>query len=226
MNFDGLKKAIAEMLSGCRCKINVRQFQNDMTTFKTKDDVITLLIHLGYLTYDKKAGTAFIPNREIAQEFLNAVNGAEWNGLIQALNRSDELLRHTWVLDGKFVAEGVETIHNETASILKYNDENSLTCTVLMAYYSARIYYMNPILEMPSGKGFADVIYLPRRNVDKPALVVELKWNKSVNGAITQIKEHQYASWIQGYTGNILLVAINYDEKKGHTCAIEEWVKE
>lgn len=226
MDFDGLKKAVAEMLGGGCCKINIRQFQNDMTTFKTRDDVITLLVHLGYLTYDKKDSTAFIPNREISQEFLNAVDGTGWSGLIQALNRSEELIRRTWALDGNAVAEGMAAIHNETASILKYNDENSLTCTVLMAYYSAKVYYMNPVLELPSGKGFADVVYLPRRNVDRPALVVELKWNKSAKGAIAQIKERQYASWIQGYTGKILLVAINYDEKKGHTCVIEEWQKE
>ena len=81
-------------------------------------------------------------------------------------------------------------------------------------------------MQLPSGKGFADIVYLPKREVDKPALVVELKWNKSVNGAINQIKERQYASWIQEYTGNILLGAINYDERKGHTCVIEEWLKE
>lgn len=153
------------------------------------------------------------------------MTGTGWSGLVQALNRSEELLRRTWALDGNAVAEGVAAIHNETASILKYNDENSLSCTVLMAYYSAKAYYLNPVLELPSGKGFADIVYLPRREVDKPALVVELKWNKSVNGAINQIKERQYASWIQGYTGNILLVAINYDERKGHTCIIEKYLK-
>ncbi|MCI9590110.1 MAG: AAA family ATPase [Lachnospiraceae bacterium] len=225
MDFDGLKKAVIEMLSGGCCKMNIRQFQNDMTTFTGKDDVLTLLVHLGYLTYNKKAGTGLIPNKEISQEFLNAVTGTGWSGLVQALNRSEELLRRTWALDGNAVAEGVAAIHNETASILKYNDENSLSCTVLMAYYSAKAYYLNPVLELPSGKGFADIVYLPRREVDKPALVVELKWNKSVNGAINQIKERQYASWIQGYTGNILLVAINYDERKGHTCIIEKYLK-
>ena len=87
------------------------------------------------------------------------------------------------------MAKGISVIHSETASLLKYNDENSLTCTVLMAYYSAKAYYMNPLMELPSGKGFADVVYLPKRNVDKPALVVELKWDKSARGAIRQIKE-------------------------------------
>ena len=95
-----------------------------------------------------------------------------------------------------------------------------------MAYYSGKAYYMNPVMELPSGKGFADMVYLPGRDVGKTALVVELKWNHSAKGAIAQIKNRQYASWIQGYTGDILLVAINYDEKKGHTCVIEEYAKE
>lgn len=142
------------------------------------------------------------------------------------MEQSGELLERTWALDGKAVAEGISTIHQETASLLKYNDENSLTCTLLMAYYSARAYYMNPVMELPSGKGFADVVYLPRQNVNKPALIVELKWNQSADGAICQIHRKQYASWIREYTGKILLIGINYDRKsKVHTCVIEEAVK-
>ena len=110
---------------------------------------------------------------------------------MQALAQSENLLLSTWKKDGAAVAKGISVIHSETASLLKYNDENSLTCTVLMAYYSAKAYYMNPLMELPSGKGFADVVYLPKRNVDKPALVVELKWDKSARGAIRQIKEKQ-----------------------------------
>ena len=113
---------------------------------------------------------------------------------MQALTHSEKLLSSTWEQDGAAVAKGISVIHSETASLLKYNDENSLTCTILMAYYSAKAYYMNPLMELPSGKGFADVVYLPKRNVDKPALVVELKWDKSARGAIRQIKEKQYLS--------------------------------
>lgn len=225
MNFDGLKEAIAVMLGNGRCKINTRRFQNDMTTFKTKDDVLTLLVHLGYLTYDKENEEVFIPNQEIAEEFLNAIDGVAWEGLAEALNHSESLLKNTWALNGKAVAEGMTAIHNETASVLKYNNENSLTCAVLMAYYSAKAYYMNPLMELPSGKGFADVVYLPKRNVDCPALVVELKWDEAVNGAIRQIKEKGYTSWLEGYTGDILLVGINYKKKdKIHECVIEKYV--
>lgn len=226
LNFDGLKEAIIGMLGNGRCKINTRRFQNDMTTFRTRDDVLTLLIHLGYLTYDRKNSEAFIPNQEIAQEFLNAIEGPEWDGVIRSLKRSSELLKHTWAMDGKAVADGVAAVHNETASILKYNDENSLKCTVLMAYFSTQTYYMPPAMELPSGKGFADVVYFPKKNMDYPVLLIELKWNKSAGGAIKQIKERKYTDWIEQYTGEILLVGINYDEEKGHECIIEKYVKE
>ena len=225
LNFDGLKEAIIQMLGNGHCKIDPSTCQNDMTSFKTKDDVLTLLVHLGYLAFDETEGTAFIPNQEITQEFLRAVKVGGWDGLIQSLERSGRLLENTWAQDGEAVADGVAAIHSETASILKYNNENSLTCTVLMAYYSAKAYYMPPVLELPSGKGYADVVYLPLRDVDRPALVVELKWNKSAEGAIAQIREQQYASWIENYTGDILLVGISYDEKKGHRCVIEKHKK-
>ncbi len=215
------------MLGAMHCKIDPFTSQNDMTTFKTKDDILTLLIHLGYLTYDAQTGEAFIPNHEISLEFLRAVKTGGWDGLMQALERSEQLPERTRALDGTAVAEGLSTIHSETASLLKYNDENSLTCTILMAYYSTKAYYMNPIMELPSGKGFADVVYLPRRNVDKPALIIELKWDRSAEGAIRQIRDRQYADWIKEYTGEILLVGINYERKsKRHMCVIETVMKE
>ena len=227
LDFDGLREAVVGMLGGMRCKVNPWKFQNDVTTFTTRDDVLVLLVHLGYLTFDEGSMEVSIPNLEIAQEFLNVVDSPRWGGLTAALNRSEELLRSTWALDGEAVAAGMSAIHNETASLLKYNNENSLTCIVLMAYYSAKIYYMNPVMELPSGKGFADIVYLPRRDIGHPALVVELKWNKSAKGAIAQIKDKQYASWIQEYTGDILLVGIGYDKKtKEHSCVIEVWKKE
>lgn len=142
------------------------------------------------------------------------------------MKRSSELLKHIWAMDGKAVADGVAAVHNETASILKYNDENSLKCTVLMAYFSTQTYYMPPAMELPSGKGFADVVYFPKKNMDYPVLLIELKWNKSAGGAIKQIKERKYTDWIEQYTGEILLVGINYDEEKGHECIIEKYVKE
>lgn len=225
MNLDGLKEAVVDMIGNGRCKIDTTTAQNDMTTFRTKDDVLTLLIHLGYLTYDRQKKETFIPNREIAWEFMRSVKTGGWDGLVQSLARSQELLRDTWEMNGKAVADGISKIHDETSSILKYHDENSLKCTVLMAYYSAQAYYLPPVLEQPSGRGFADVVYLPGRGVDRPALVVELKWKGTAMGAVSQIKNRQYASWIEEYTGDILLVGINYDGKKEHDCQIEKYYK-
>lgn len=222
-NFDGLKEDVAIMLGNGRCKVNPERFQNDMTTFASKDDIFALLIHLGYLTYDEKTGEAFIPNLEISQEFQKAMDGPDWNGVQQALKRSSDLLKATWALDGNAVAEGISVIHDETTSILKYHDENSLKCTVLMAYYSAKAYYLPPSLELPSGRGYADVVYLPRKNTNQPALLIELKWKHSEQGAIAQIKEKHYTQWVKEYTGDILLVGINYDEDKGHECLIEKY---
>ena len=222
MNFDGLREEVIKMLGGGHCKIDPSTFQNDMTTFQIKDDVLTLLVHLGYLTYDKKNETVMIPNQEITQEFMRAVKVGGWDGLIQSIGHSEELLQATWNRNENAVAERIAAIHHETASMLKYNDENSLTCVILMAYYSAKAHYMNPIMELPTGKGFADVVYLPKRERNVPALVVELKWDRSAEGAIAQIKAKGYADWVKGYTGDILLVGINYDkETKGHQCRIE-----
>ncbi len=224
MDYDGLKTAIVSMLGGGRCSINPRKFQNDMTTFKTKDDVLTLLVHLGYLAYDKGRQEVYIPNQEIASEFLDAVEEPAWDGVIQAIAESKALLDATIAMDSESVAAGMDIIHTQTASLLKYNDENSLACSVLIAYYSAKNQYMPPIRELPSGKGFADIVYLPRRKENVPALLVELKWNQSAQAAIQQIKEKEYVGTLNSYTRDILLVGINYDKKKkSHQCFIEKY---
>lgn len=146
---------------------------------------------------------------------------------MEALNRSEELLKSTWEMDAYAVADGVANARKDIASILQYNDENSLACALYVAYFSARAYYAKPIRELPSGRGFVDVVYLPLKNVDCPAMVIELKWNKSVEGAIRQIKEKNYTDWVESYTGDILLVAVSYNKKKdAHECIFEKYRKE
>lgn len=221
MNFDGLKDSIVRMLSGERCRINTNTFANDMTSLKTRDDVLTLLIHLGYLAYDMWEKEVFIPNAEISSEFVNAIEGAGWNAVIKAIRTSEMLLEATWKKDPDAVAEGIDASHLET-SVLTYNNENSLSCTITLAYYSARIYY-DIFREMPTGEGFADIVFLPKINhSDKPAMIIELKWNKSAKGAINQMKEKRYIKNLESYSGNLLLVGINYNIKtKRHECVIE-----
>lgn len=225
MNYDGLKDTIIQLFAKNRRKINTGTFCNDMTTFATADDVLTLLIHLGYLGYDFEKKEVFIPNSEIETEFINAIQNAKWDEVIQAVSASEHLLQATWNMDSETMAKGMEHIHLET-SILTYNNENSLSCTISLAYYSARRYY-TVIRELPTGKGFADMVYLPRKNhINKPAMIVELKWDKNAESAISQIKANQYVHALDEYSGNLLLVGINYEkETKTHSCLIERYDK-
>lgn len=226
-DFDGLRETIVEMLGNGQCRIDPTTFQNDMTTFHTKDDVLTLLVHLGYLTYDEKSETVFIPNQEISQEFVRAVKTGGWGKLMETLNRSEELLKRTWAMDAEAVAAGITAARSDTSSIIRYHDENSLACAVYAAYFSAQLYYARPIREMPGGRGYADIVYLPLRESACPALLFELKWDHSAEGAIRQIREKRYADWLQSYTGEVLLVAVNYNKKKDtHECIIETYRKE
>ncbi|MCI9034482.1 MAG: AAA family ATPase [Lachnospiraceae bacterium] len=228
MDFDGLRADIVQMLGGGEIAINTRSFQNDMRNFKTKDDVLTLLIHLGYLGYNSETKEAFIPNKEIIMEFENAMSTGGWQEIMHILKASDKLLEDTLLGNEESVARGLDSAHTEAASILTYNDENSLSCAVGLAYYSARKDY-KLIREFPTGRGFADIVFLPLPHTRKPAMVVELKYNKSSQAAIQQIKDRQYTQALKDYTGEILLVGINYNKEKAdkkHECVIENIVKE
>ncbi|MDY6323992.1 MAG: AAA family ATPase [Catonella sp.] len=223
LNYDGLRDSIIKLMSGERVKIETGSFQNDMTNFNNSDDVMTLLIHLGYLGYDYTNGEVFIPNREIMKEFATAIVANKgWNEIADAIKDSDSLLSATWNFDESLVAEYLSKAHFET-STLQYNDENALSYTVSLAYFSARKYY-TVVRELPSGKGFADLAFVPRRNCpDKPAMIVELKWDKAASTAINQIREKNYPRPLQDYRDNIILVGIVYDRKtKEHKCKIEK----
>ena len=223
LNYDGLKDSIVKMLAGELIKIDYKTFQNDMTTFQSKDDVLTLLVHLGYLAYHHDNHKVSIPNAEIRGEFVRAIKGCKWKDVIDALEQSDRLLSATWKEDSETVADVLDAVHSENTSILTYNDENSLSCVISIAYYNAMKEYTK-IRELPPGKGFADIVYIPKKHSDKPAMIVELKYDKSAGGAINQIKEKKYVESLKEYHGNLLLVGINYDkESKKHTCVIEKW---
>ena len=219
MNYDGLRDDVVKLLAGEEVYLNTNKFQNDMTTFKSKDDVLTLLIHLGYLGYNSSNQTCYIPNKEVTSSFVASVEDSSWNETTKALLNSRELLEATWNQDEKKVAKYIEEAHLDT-SILTYNNENALSYTISIAYMYARNYY-TIVREMPSGKGYADMILIPKD--DKPAMIIELKWNKDVETAITQIKEKKYPKVLEEYKDNLLIVGITYDKKtKKHICKIEK----
>ena len=218
MNFDGLKDNIIQLLSGESINVNTSKFQNDMTTFKSKDDVLTLLIHLGYLGYNSYDHTCYIPNKEVSTSFIDSIEDSNWQETTKALLNSRELLEATWRKDEKAVARYIEEAHLDT-SILTYNNENALAYTLSLAYITARDHY-TIIREMPTGKGFADLVFIPR--YDKPAMIVELKWDQDVKTAITQIKEKKYPKALDRYQDNLLIIGITYNrESKEHICHIE-----
>ncbi|MFR2381321.1 AAA family ATPase [Thomasclavelia spiroformis] len=213
MNYDGLRDDVVKLLAGEEVYLNTNKFQNDMTTFKSKDDVLTLLIHLGYLGYNSSNQTCYIPNKEVTSLFIASVEDSSWNETTKALLNSRELLEATWNQDEKKVAKYIEEAHLDT-SILTYNNENALSYTISIAYMYARNYY-TIVREMPSRKGYADMILIPKD--DKPAMIIELKWNQDVETAITQIKEKKYPKLLEEYKDNLLIVGITYDKKTKKT---------
>lgn len=221
MNFDGLKDNVIQMLGGGRVKVNTTKFQNDMSVIESKDDVLTVLIHLGYLSYDRNKSECYIPNKEVAGEMVNAVEDNNWAPVVKALNASEQLLQATLDGDEEAVARGVEAAHDENTSILSYNNENSLACVLSIAYYYAKNDYVMH-RELATGKGFADIVLIPRKHVDSPAIVLELKVNKDADTAISQILRKDYPAKLREYSDHLLLVGINYDkETKQHTCRID-----
>ncbi len=226
MDSFGLKEIITKLISGERCFVNPDKFQNDMTTFNSADDVLTLLIHLGYLTYDFGTETTWIPNNEVQREFINSIEDGGWEHIMKSIRKSDELLEATINGEADIVAEMIEQAHDENTSILKYNDENSLSCVLSLAYYSAKKSYVM-YRELAGGKGFADLVFIPRKECQTPAFIVELKWNKSAEAAIDQIKQKKYSESLKDYSGEILLVGLSYDKdaEKRHTCVIERVIK-
>ena len=229
MNFDGLKTAIIEMLSGAEVEVNTASFKNDPAKIQNRDDVITYLIHLGYLGYNEEKGTAFVPNEEIRQELSTAVRNSHWDEMVSFQQESRKLLMATLARDEKRVAQEIEKIHNDYVSIIQYNNENSLSSVLAIAFLGSMQYYLKPVREMPTGYGFADLVFVPKPEYVNsfPAMVMELKWNKDAETAVKQIKEKKYPESLLQYTGDILLVGINYNpDNKVHQCLIKKYEKE
>lgn len=225
LNYDGLKDALVDLLGGKRCRIDVETFQNDMTSIKSRDDIFTLLVHLGYLAYDFDRKEVFIPNEEVRGEFIRAVKEGRRPELSKAVKLSDDLLEATLAKDEMTVARLIETAHFAGTAPQNYNNEQALRYVVIMAYLTSMDHYLR-FEELASGRGYSDILFLPRPASSKPALLVELKWDKSAEKAISQIVEKKYPDVMKrfGYSGKLLLIGVNYSTKTGkHTCRIEEY---
>ncbi len=224
MDLDGLHGKVVELVGGGRVEVNTGTYSNDMTTLNSADDVLTLLVHLGYLAYDKSTREVFVPNREVAGEYANATSDKGWSEVVRSIAASEKLLDALLAGDAEAVASGVEQAHADAASVIAYNHEEDLACTLRLAFYSAMRRY-RLVREAPAGKGYADLLMVPLKSSgDIPGVVVELKWGASAQEAVAQIRERAYADAFRGTSAEnrTILCGIAYDPKtKRHACAIE-----
>ena len=226
MNMEGLRDDIVKLIAGEDVIVDVSTFSNDMVTFHSKDDVLTLLIHLGYLAIKGSTNLGVIvhiPNEEIKLEFKTCVkNNNRYAGVYDLIKNTDVLLNDIWSLNSEAVAKIFDEAHQDHTSILTYNNENSLANVIAISLFLSTTNTYNVVRELPTGKGYADLVYLPKSGVNKPALLIELKFDKSAQTAITQIKEKNYLQFFKDYKGEVLLVGINYSkDTKTHQCIIE-----
>jgi hypothetical protein len=213
------------MIAGYRIDVNIKKFINTLTDFYSKDDVYTYLIDLGYLAYDRARKQCYIPNHEIRSEWINAIeDDKSYAEAIRIVNNSKLLLDKTVEGDNQAVADALSAAHEQLMSRQRYNHEACLQCAIRFAYFYANTRY-TVISELPAGKGYADVVFVPYiPNV--PAMIVELKRNKSTGAALQQIENKQYFNVMDKYQGDLLLVAVNYDDNtNAHACEIQRFVK-
>ena len=225
MDMDGLHSKVVKLVSGGHVEIDARTYDNDMTTFRRADDVLTLLVHLGYPAYDEPRREVFVPIREVAGEYASATSGEGWGELARSISASEALLGALLAKDAEAVARGVEQAHADVASIISYNHEEDLACTLRLAFYSAMRRW-KLVREAPAGKGHADMLMVPLHSSGSvPGVVVELKRGHSSDEALAQMAERNYRDAFRTTPaeGNILLCAVTYDSKtKRHSCAIRE----
>ena len=225
MNFDDLQEKILRLIAGEPIQVYTEDFENDFQTFNSSDDVLTLMIHLGYLVFDEETSQARIPNEELKNVFRRLIQRPTNVKLSELIERSNKLFMDTLSGNETAVANAIELIRQTNYAPQYYNNEQSLRYAIKFAYITLVDRYMQ-IEELPSGKGLADIVYIPVNGSNDPALVVELKWNETTEAAISQIKNKHYPSVLQSYHGKIVLVGINYDSDTGeHSCKIEKIIK-
>ena len=221
LDFEGIRQDVISMMSGGSVEVDVHSYLNTMDCFYSKDDVFTYLIHLGYLSYNRKEQTCSIPNEEVRQEWVRSIKlSPDYKKLMEIINASKKLLDDTINGNEEAVARALDAAHTEVTNPLTYNDEHCFQSAICLAYFYANTRY-TLFKELPTGKGYADLVLIPYLpNI--PALVIELKHNKSAESALQQIKEKNYCQALNNYKGDLLFVGISYDEKtKEHRCRIE-----
>lgn len=218
-----LREDVQRLLDGDCILVNTHSFDNNLDDINTRDKLFTALIHLGYLSYD--GYRARIPNTELLLYFGDNIQEADLGGLSKVLGRSQQLVFS--LIDGK-EAEAAEILgrcHDDICGAQEYNSEQSLYTTLRESlFFAHRDYVFHR--EYPTGKGFADLVLIPRPGSRFPAMVIELKNGRSAASALAQIQERNYPAKVAEYSGEMLLAGISYDPlTKEHECSIERLSK-
>ena len=225
MNFDGILDDVKTMIAGGRVHVNVDSYLNTMTDFHCKDDVFTYLVHLGYLAYNRDEQQCYIPNREVRDQWILSVRPSpDYKVLIELVDSSKQLMDSTIEGNSKAVADALNKAHEQICNNLNYNNEGTFQSVICLAYFYANLKY-TIVKEFPAGKGVADVVMIPYVP-NTPALIIELKRNACEKTALAQIQAKNYGNALEKYSGDLLFVGVNYDEKtKEHRCIIEKFIK-
>ncbi|MBQ4407193.1 MAG: PD-(D/E)XK nuclease domain-containing protein, partial [Bacteroidales bacterium] len=210
---NNVKPKIEKLLNGEEITIEVTSFRNDFRHIESYDDVFTLLVHLGYLSYNPETNGVMIPNTEVAGEFRITLSKTGWGWISKAMANSLTLVEKTISLDSQYVASSFDDCRPDASSFININSEAAMAVAIRFAYYAAikdyKIFH-----ELPTGKGFADMVFVPVNKPHRPAIVVELKYDKTAKGAIEQIKRKDYPKSLKGFSRRIILVGINYNTKE------------
>ena len=224
LDFDGLGNAVEKLTAGVDIPVKTKKFQNDLVSFRTADDVLTLLTHFGYFTYDRLKQTIRIPNYEIQAEFGDIIHEVTHKETMIRLKESEKFLADIIALDADAVAANVQKVHMKESAPLWYNNEQALRAIIKLTFFTYRDHYIK-LEELPSGSGYVDMAYLPKKYDPSPALIIELKAGSTPEEAMKQMRSRNYASAVEGIGSDLLLVAITYDKNdktKPHHCLIEK----
>lgn len=220
-NIGEVRDDVVKMVNGMSVRIDInREYFAGQEAPVNKREIYSAMIIYGLLSYYE--GELSIPNKELMLEFEDALKDDDFGYVSELVRNSSEVLSATLDKKGDIVASYLHDIHNSELPVLKYNDENSLSCVVTLAYLSARKNYRVE-REEKSGKGFADFIFYPRRK-NLPGIILELKADDTPAVAIAQIRDKEYCEKLRREkVERILAVGLSYDTvRKEHQCVIEE----
>lgn len=219
-NVDAVREDIVKLVAGVPIRINLDGYSAVERQLGTRNEILSAMVVYGFLSYHD--GYLRIPNYELMLKFQMVLQRNSMGEIQQIAIRSREMIEATIKGDSDKVAAILEDVHDKEIPFLMYSDENSLSCVVTLCYLAARDdYYVKR--EEKSGKGYVDYLFIPKKK-ESPAIVLELKFGKSCEEAIAQIRKKNYVQKVIDCK-EILLVGINYDAEKRHQCLIEKYKK-